>query len=689
MGDEEMNKVIELVFKNIASGKIDKQIGLEILKTIKTESISYEKDDIAITGISFNLPDAYDNNELWEHLRNGRDFITDFPETRIRDIRDFVKYTYVKDHKKAEYCKGAYLNDIDKFDYQFFGISPKEASLMDPAQKLFLEVAWKTVEDAGYGGKKLVGTRTGMFIGYSGWPMYGQFVSQIDPSSMLISVAGNISAIISRRLSFLLDLKGPSMLIDTACSSSLIALHMACESIRNGDCEQAVVGGIRIILMPVDGLIQYGIESKSYRSKTFDDDADGTSLSEGIIAMFIKPLKKALEDRDNIYAVIKGSAINQDGASVGITAPNVLSQEDVIEKAWKNSGIDPETITYIEAHGTGTKLGDPMEIDGINKAFKKHSGKKQFCAIGSIKSNMGHLDSSAGLAGILKCVLSLNNKEIVPSIHFNYPNSKINFEQSPVYVNDKLAKWDTDGIPRRCGVSSFGFSGTNCHVILEEPPEMEHNGIEEVIPLILTLSTKSKESMHNLLIKYRRFIKNNASTLDFSKVRDVCYTQNTGRGCYNHRIALIVSGLEDLTKKLDMLLDTAEFGGINVEGVYYGFHRLIPKNKVKRNESEISDYEKQELSEKAKEEMMKFISDEKSDEIALKRLGEFYVKGAEVEWEDLYRGEKRRKVSLPSYPFDRLRCWVEMEDKDEDKIDMMTDYNILENVMAGEIEFDF
>lgn len=288
-----------------------------------------------------------------------------------------------------------------------------------------------------------------------------------------MSVQGNLSPIIASRISYLLDLRGPSMVVNTLCSSSLVALHLGCQSLKkNGECSMALIGGVQINLIPIRQ-VEVGIESSSKRTRTFDHQSDGTGAGEGVIAFLLKPLEKAMKDEDNIYAVIKGSAYNQDGASAGLTAPNPAAQEDVIIKAWQEAGLDPETISYIEAHGTGTRLGDPIEIDGIKRAFRRYTDKRQFCAIGSVKSNIGHLDASAGLAGLLKAVLALQKGKIPPTINFERPNKMIAFHKSPVYVNTKLREWETDGFPRRCGVSSFGFSGTNCHVILEEAPHME------------------------------------------------------------------------------------------------------------------------------------------------------------------------------------------------------------------------
>ncbi|QGQ96122.1 polyketide synthase [Paenibacillus psychroresistens] len=634
-----MEKIAKIIFENIVSGQIERNLGAKLLETLKNESVSLNENEVrsnsyenmAIVGMSAKLPKANSLDEFWDNLRHGVDCISDFPETRQMDVERLIQYTYMKD-KEITYSAGGYLDEIDKFDYKFFNISPKEASLMDPVQRLFLQTAWNTLEDAGYGGEKLTGSRTGLYVGYSGWPMYGQFVSHVEPASFEISVMGNISAIISKRLPQLLNFRGPSMLIDTACSSSLVALHLATQSIRTGECDQALVGGIRILLMPVDRIISYGIESqKQSKAKAFDESADGTVLSEGIAAILIKPLSKAIKEGDHIYAVIKGSAINQDGKSIGITTPNVAAQEDVILRAWKDAEIDPQTISYIEAMGTATKIGDPIEIDAIQKAFRRYTDKKQFCAIGSLKTSIGHTDSAAGIVAIIKAALALKHKEIPPMVHFERPNRNINFDQSPVYINDKLQKWVSEDSPRRCGVSSFGFSGTNCHVVLEEAPEaafvQERAAVE---PQIFTLSAKSEGSLLRLIERYTEFITNNID-LDLA---DVCYTANTGRGHYQHRLAIIFEDRNDFMQKLD-LAARVPFQQINEPGMG--------------------------------------ILDE---------MCKLYTKGAEVDWEKLYEGKKRMKVRLPLYCFENQRCWIQNSDLNNSKVTKPKD-------ILKEITFNF
>ncbi|MCK4260252.1 MAG: hypothetical protein KAX49_14840, partial [Halanaerobiales bacterium] len=436
-------------------------------------------EDIAIIGLACKFAEAQDKDQFWQVLREGKDCIRKLPKSRKENVDEYLKFSGLT-LDDVIIREGGYLEEIDKFDYAFFKISPKEASLMDPNQRLFLETAWRTIEDAGYAPSKLAGTNTGVFVGYSHdfGDSYKKLIHKYAPESLSMATLGNINSVITGRISYLLDLRGPSMLVDTACSSSLLAVHLAAESIKNGDCEMAIAGGVKLWLIPVEpkdagefggeagpGI---GIESKDGRARTFDDNTTGTGFGEGVGAVLLKPLKKAIEDGDRIYAVIKGSATNHDGKSIGISAPNVEAQEAVIQKAWKRAGINPETISYIEAHGTGTKLGDPLEIYALQNSFAKHTKKKHFCAVGSAKSNVGHLDNAAGIVGLIKVILALKNREIPASLHFKKPNKEIDFLNSSVYVNDELRPWLVEKEPRRAGVSSFGLSGTNVHLVLEE-----------------------------------------------------------------------------------------------------------------------------------------------------------------------------------------------------------------------------
>ncbi|MCR8981707.1 type I polyketide synthase [Brevibacillus laterosporus] len=623
---------------------------------------SVKKNDIAIIGVSGRFGETQNVDEFWEALRNGSDCIRTIPESRQKDIDRFINH--VQPHMQKRYLHAAYLEEIDQFDYQLFSISPKEASLMDPNQRLFLETAWSAIEDAGYGGQKIMGTRTGVFVGYSAdsdsGEDYKQYIKNVAPSLSGAAVPGNIKSIIASRIAYTLDLHGPSMVIDTACSSSLVAVHLACQAINNGECDMALAGGVKIIMLPLgeDSNSGIGISSRDGRAKTFDNRSDGTGFGEGVGVVMLKSLDQAIHDKDHIYAVVKGSAFNQDGHSIGITAPNSLAQEDVIVRAWQNAEIEPGTIQYIEAHGTGTSLGDPIEIKGIQRAFEKYTNQKQFCGIGSLKTNFGHLDHAAGIAGFIKSILALKHKEIPPTVNFQYPNQKISFDHSPVYVNDCLREWESNGHPRRCGISSFGLSGTNCHIILEEAPEPKlRTQLQDQTskPYILSLSAKTEDGLLQLINDYLQFISKNENV----SIADLAYTSNTGRGHYESRLALVACNCKDLVEQL-YLCKKDGIGTNERIGCYTNSFKVINEQKPIRSEKEITEADIRQLTEQANSLISQLVMVEPS-EVLLQQLCQLYVSGAEIDWERLLQKEQVHRISLPVYPFNRKRCWVEPE----------------------------
>lgn len=621
-------------------------------KGYRVEELS--SNDIAIIGIAVKLPKSNSIEEFWKVLRDGVDCIGEIPDSRKPDIIDALNIMNIP-LDSLDQSRAALLDEVDKFDYNFFKLSPKESSLMDPNQRLFLETAWEAIEDSGYGGEKLKGSRTGVFLGFNSDSEYKKLVSKVEPSCISMALPGNVKPIVASRLSYLMDFKGPSMIVDTTCSSSLVAVHLAVRSIRSGECDMAVVGGVQLHLMPVRET-KIGVESSNWRAKTFDASSDGTGTGEGVIAMIIKPLWKAQKDRDNVYAIIKGSSINHDGNSNGLTAPNAAAQADVIVRGWEDAGVNPETITYIEAHGTGTKLGDPIEIDGIQKAFTRFTDRKQFCAIGAVKTNIGHLDSSSGIVGLLKAVLSLKYKELVPSLHFKRPNPRIDFEDSPVYVNDKLSKWITDGFPRRCGVSSFGLSGTNCHVILEEAPEIsEVRGDGDSSLQVLTLSARSESVLKHLINKYKAFLNTNRD-IDMG---DLCYTANTGRAHFPYRMAIIFQSREELMRKIKHI-EFEGFENIKEQNIYYS--EIIKDYAHDKNAmaEEISGSESYGKANSINSLIEQFIEANSKDLKMLQEICIGYAKGAQIDWERIYSGERRRRVRIPTYPFERKRCWIDL-----------------------------
>lgn len=653
-----MTTEIQYILENTAKGNIDKKMAAKILAAMK-KNTSLQKEDIAIIGLSAKMPEAETAEEFWQNIANKKDGIRHFPEKRKKDTDAYLSYM---GKKELVYEKAGYLNEIDQFDYHFFGISPKEAELMDPNQRLFLQTAWQSIEDAGYGGDRLVGSRTGVYVGYDNSTVnaYRQMISDVDPSLLSLATAGNILPIIASRISYLLDLHGPSMLIDTTCSSSLLAVHMACQSIQNKECDMAIAGSVKISMLPVAPKEKLGVEATDGKAKTFDDRSDGTGIGEGVGAVVLKPLKKAMKDGDSIYAVIKGGAANHDGNSIGLTAPNMLAQEDVISKALKDANVSADSISYIEAHGTGTRLGDPIEIGGITRAFKKQTNKKQFCAISSLKTNIGHLDHGAGIASLIKAVMALKHKKLPPMLHFEIPNRDINFLDSPVYVNDRLKDWDVNENPRRCGVSSFGLSGTNCHLILEEAPQRENdeeNRETTEESSILTLSAKSETALKNIVKRLNSYVK----TENHTPLGDICYTAAVGRGHYSHRISLLVQNRADLEEKL-LKLEINPFSNNPKEGIFYQVHSVTSSSRVGREPGEITETEKRQQSKEAEQYLWQLteapeLSYEQREEL-LKRICSLYTNGADIDWNRLYHNKGYRRVNLPAYPFDLHRCWL-------------------------------
>ncbi len=657
------NNIYNLIVNHTTSGKIDQETAVEMIAMLKQGGWKVQ-DDIAIIGMSAKLPGARNIREYWDNLENGLDSVKRIPPQRQADTEQYIRFMGI-DKEKVSFPEYGYLEDIDRFDCDFFRISPKEASLTDPHQRVFLEEAWKAIEDAGYGKDMLSGSKTGVFLGYSQSPkdLYGKIVYDIDPGLIPISTVGNMQAMTASRISYLLNLKGPALVVDTACSSSLLAVELACHSIKHGQCDMAIAGGVKLNIVPLDDAnIRIGIESTDWRTRAFDDTADGSGVGEGAGAVLLKPLKKALKDGDHIYAVIKGSATNHDGTTAGITVPNPSSQTAVIQKAWEEAGIEPESLRYIETHGTGTKLGDPIEIKGIEGAFRSFTDKRQFCAISSVKTNIGHLSEAAGIASLVKMALSLKHKKLPPSMYFGKPHSAIPFADSPLYVNTKLRDWDADGQPRRGGVSGFGMSGTNCHLVLEEAPErLERIREASDRPEVFSLSARTKEALVELLHRYRDYL--NACPEE-PALADICYTANTGRGSYPYRLAILAGSVGDLRARIDSCL-ASDLDTLAAEWAFYGTHRIARANSEPRA-GEISEEEKHRLSVVAVSMIKQWLESGKTEQAALKELCSAYASGADIPWLTLYEGERRYRLSLPSYPFQYQRCWVEYPGQQDD-----------------------
>ncbi|MBG9773056.1 non-ribosomal peptide synthetase [Brevibacillus laterosporus] len=663
---------------NFHSFKLDDLINEDV-----SEIKAVDKKSIAIIGMSGQFPMAPHLEAFWSNLCNGEDCITSFPETRKGDTEVYLRT--VKSSAESTYYEGAFLEEIDKFDASFFRLSPKEASFMSPNQRLFLETAWHALEDAGYGGETCKGSKTGVYVGFSGDALhdYKGLINEVGHESIPLFIPGNLSPIIASRIAYLLDLRGPSLTIDTTCSSSAVAIHTACQALRNGECNMAIAGSVGLHFMPLDNELKLGIESSTRRTRAFDRNSDGTGAGEGVAALILKPLHQAIHDRDHIYAVIKGSALNHDGTSNGLTAPNVLAQKEVILAAWQDAGIEPETISYIEAHGTGTALGDPIEVEAIQKAFRTFTDRSQFCAIGSVKSNIGHLGSAAGIAGIIKSVLALKHKKIPPTLHFEMPNRQIAFEDSPVYVNTVLRTWEANKEPLRCGVSSFGLSGTNCHIILEEAPVQEDE-VADCLPQrveILAISAKNLTTLQVLVQEYISFLSDKSDEI----LSDICYTANRGRSHYSHRLALTFSTKQELMEQLEqaaIVLSTInpnESRSHVGHNLYYGIHKIVREQQSDLSRGKVSEREIQGLTQEAKEAAQKYLDTDRKNSEALVSLCQAYMSGALIEWDLIYSKENRKRMSVPVYPFDRKRHWIESRTACRDE----REGNILKNAQSN------
>ncbi|HSS48312.1 MAG TPA: type I polyketide synthase, partial [Thermoanaerobaculia bacterium] len=469
------------------------------------------------------FPGADNVQRFWENLRTGVESIRPLADEELAASGVPPALTARADYVRA----GAILEGEDLFDAAFFGFTPREADLLDPQQRLFLECAWEALEDAGYdslGYARPIGVYAGVKLNTYLLSLYSRpdLLAEVGRFEALIA---NDKDYLATRVSYKLDLTGPSVVIQTACSTSLAAVHLACQGLLAGECDLALAGAVAIGVPQRVGYLytEGGIGSPDGHCRAFDARAQGTVGGNGLGIVVLKRLADAASDGDRIYAVIKGSAMNNDGArKTGYTAPSPEGQAKVIRTAQGLAGVDAETITYIEAHGTATSLGDPIEIAALTRAFR--SSKKAFCAIGSVKSNIGHLDTAAGIAGLIKTVLMLERRQIPPSLHFSAPNPELGLDESPFYVNTRLREWPTDGTPRRAGVSSFGIGGTNVHLVLEEAPAGAPSGPARPWHL-LVLSAATPRALEQVTANLAAHLE---STPD-QDLADVAYTLQVGR----------------------------------------------------------------------------------------------------------------------------------------------------------------
>ena len=566
---------------------------------------------IAVIGIGCRFPGADGPEAFWRLLSEGVDAVGEWPDDR-RGIRGPGR-------------RGGFLPGVDRFDAEFFGIPDREAARMDPQQRLLLEVAWEALEDAGQVPERLAGSPVGVFVGIS-TNDYGLLQVGRGGAGDAHTLTGNAASIAANRISYAFDFHGPSLAVDSACSSSLAAIHLACGSLRSGEASLALAGGVNLALSPEvwDKFATAGFLAVDGRCKTFDARADGYARGEGAALVVLKPLSAARADGDPIYAVIRGGAINQDGRTNGLTAPSRWSQEAVLRAACRAAGVAPASLDYVEAHGTGTLLGDPIEAAALGAVVGEGRPADRPCVVGSVKTNIGHLEAAAGIAGLIKVALALEHRAIPPSLHFSEPNPHIPFDDLRLRVPRGLEPWPSLEGPPLTGVSSFGFGGSNAHIVLEgvdrpaaPSPEVEPAGTE-----LIPLSARSPESLVELARSFREFLESSASP----PLRDIAASAATRRGHHDHRIALLVGSKERAIDGLDAFL-----AGETSPGLWVGGRSALDRSPAVGAGAD-----------------------------RLASLATRYVEGGEVDWKGVY--PSGRFVKLPPHPWRRQRHWFEADE---------------------------
>jgi acyl transferase domain-containing protein len=503
---------------------------------------------IAIIGMAGRFPKAPDLDVFWRNLCSKAEAIRVFSLQELQSLG--VEQERLQNPKFVP--AGSCFDEIEMFDASFFGIPPREAEITDPQHRIFLECAWEALEDAGYCGENYNGA-IGVYAGaaMNTYLLYNLIRAPhaLHSLELLQLNVGNSPDFLTTRVSYKLNLRGPSHTVQTACSTSLVAVHVACQSLLHGESDIALAGGISINLK-----LRYGYEhlegsmtSPDGHCRAFDASAQGTVFGSGVGIVVLKELDAALRDGDHIYAVIRGTAINNDGSfKIGYTAPSINGQAQVIREALANAGVDADSIGFVEAHGTGTSLGDPIEVEALTKAYRTQTGRKSYCALGSVKSNVGHLDAAAGVAGLIKAVLALRHQQIPPTLHFVQANPEMRLEETPFYVNSEVKEWRSNGIPRRAAVSAFGVGGTNAHVVLEEAPEIGRsaNGRKRQL---LVVSGRSSKALERATARLAGHLKQHPEL----ELGDVAYTLQTGRKSFAQRRFVVCESVGEAVEALE------------------------------------------------------------------------------------------------------------------------------------------
>ena len=621
---------------------------------------------IAIVGMAGRFPGAKDLASYWDLLREGREGITFFDDAELIESGLDPEIVHRPNYVKAK----PVLDDCEQFDAAFFQIDPREAELMDPQHRLFLECAWEAIESAAHDPSTHRG-RIGVFAG-AGKNTYLllNLLSQADwmhSDELFKLLLGNEKDYLSTRVSYKLNLKGPSITIQTACSSSLVAVHMACQSLMLGECDMALAGGVSVDTAPAGYLYRAGgILSPDGHCRAFDAEARGVTYGNGVGVVVLRRVGDALADGDFIHALIRGTAVNNDGADRGgFTAPSVNGQAQAIAEALAVSGVSPETITYVEAHGTATPLGDPIELQALTKAFRRYTTRTQYCALGSVKTNIGHVGAASGVAALIKTVLALKHKQIPASLHFRKANPQIDFPSSPFFVNARLRPWESP-TTRRAGVSSFGHGGTNAHVVLEEAPVWTSPATKTSCDEhLLVLSAQTPAALAAATEQLAEFL----TTTEF-ELGDIAYTLQAGRTRFNFRRLLVCHDKQEGAAALRALDPTRVIDGLS-SATSREVEFVFADNILPAEQSRMLDlWRGWGVRPSSRGDRIRLLigsvaarADGEATEIDGNdlplALGKLWLAGVQIDWERYHSGHGVRRVPAPTYPFQRCRHWID------------------------------
>ena len=639
----------------------------------KLDALEQAKSEpIAIIGLGCRFPGANNPQEFWQLLYDGKDAVSNRSDRLQLDTStpDYIS-------------QGGFVPHLKEFDASFFRIAPREAASLDPQQRLLLEVSWESLENAAIPADKIEKSLTGVFIGASAIDYWHQLLSGNEIDAYLTT--GNTHSLASGRISHFFDFTGPSVSIDTACSSSLVAVHLAIKSLRDRECNMALAGGVNRLISPKISLnfAKAKMLSPDGRCKTFDETANGFVRSEGCGIVVLKRLSDAIANGDRIRAVLLGSATNQDGRTSSITTPSSLSQQAVIKQALANSKVEAPQVSYLETHGTGTSLGDAIEIEALSQVFKDN----EELILGAVKTNIGHLESASGIASLIKTVLTLENKSIPANLHLKQPNTKVNWENLPFKLPQLAIAWNQTA-PRIAGVSGFGFSGTNAHVVVREAGNLEKDGEtgrlgdgetrrlgdKEKDLYLFTLSAKSKKALDRLASVYANYLQLHQDLA----IEDICFTTNAGRSHFNYRLAIVVSSLTELQTKLTQFI--SEVTPSQLWSGKANSNRelklaLIGVNKALKEltksivdssfvTSDLADIrwkigEGQTLDNSQPNTIHSIIEPEANNwQTIISGVAQLYVLGGSIDWEVVNKNSGGKKITLPTYAFQRKVYWI-------------------------------